>query len=316
MPTESGSSFPSGHRARIDGLDEPYALRLAEQEFRAAADHARSRLLEVTLGKPTELGLAKEIMGGELFLGAKEVGATFGVELPPDDLKTTVPFSFSQLEAAKAGGGSFLRLRVSGLTMAGMEQRIQPRWAGDGRNKGQVLYAKPEARWYGSEDFFNKDKMSSDWVLAAKDLVPGSLGLNALDQMEVLAKHVRKTVFGGLEEIPSAWAQALAEFENAKEGIRAIIVSDWQEAARRISGLQLFTLSGRLPVDGLSDAMVWRDHRGDMMPYVYERTPRRSSGENFVDIGSFDSAGAGVSYWYSNDGNGGLGVSFSPRSLL
>lgn len=196
-------SFDDNDRARIDGLVDADALRAAESKFRDAAEYARSRLLEVTLGEPATLGLAQEIVGEELFLGSQEVGATYGVRLPPDDLlRTTIPFSADQLEAAKNRGDSFLTLRVPSMTMFKIEEMIQPRWNNDGRGKGKVFYAEPKERWYRGEDFFNKDNTSSGWVLAAKDVLPGSLGLNALEKIEVLAKHVREVIFNGHRKSP------------------------------------------------------------------------------------------------------------------
>ena len=149
------------------------------------------------LAQPEGLGVefqeAQEIFGKD-FLGPEALAKTFGIEL--GDMQKDVleiQFSKEELEQAKKLG-MMLVLRVptdkdnKPLTIDKMREMFaggDTLGKADGK-KGQMFYWKKGEAWYDKEEFATKATPSLGWGLAAKAVLPESLGKNWDKQEEVL----------------------------------------------------------------------------------------------------------------------------------
>jgi len=271
---------------------------------------------------------AKEIMGND-FMGPEQVAAAFNfdpttIEVPP------IPFSAQELERAKQLG-QFLILRIdkdnggNPLTM----QRIGIILNDKLKDNGKVF---SNLDWQQTEEFFTTDFPKARWALVSKDLLgyenngqikdedeaKVSTNKNYLEQTQVLINYLKNEVFQG-GTIPLEYTQAIAEFDQEKASIGAIIESsngtEWKRAAEMLENLQITQLLRQSSVEALYDLIVYFQITGvRLLSNQYVWTSCRASDGYLVRVGSFWFVGASVSGSEPDSRYDNLGVSFS-RSL-
>lgn len=259
---------------------------------------------------------AKEIMGEEFF-GPEEIEKAFGIRVNPDRIPG-IPFAGENLERARELG-QFLILRVdtaddgTPLTMVEINKLLKGKVSGgakalyDNDGSGQL---KDDA-WYRGEAFATQDPPRLSWALVGKEVLPDSSNKNYLEQTVEIVDYLKNEVFAG-KEIPVEFQSAISEFEKAKDEIGKLIDNDWQKAAKQLEELAITKLTRQTPVEILYDILVYFQNTGDrLLENMYTWTAKRSSGGEFVSVGSFDADGAYVGGADPRDQDVSLGVSFS-----
>lgn len=252
---------------------------------------------------------ASEIMGEGNYFGPEAVKKAFGITLTADQIPQ-IPFSKVELERAKSLG-QMLVLRIdkaskgTPLTMKKTDEIAGPQLKATG--KGRLFY---DTDWYQNEKFFTEDSPRAGWALVSKNVLPDSTDKNDLKQTEVLAHELSK-VFKGMK-ISKDVQKALKQFEDDKGKIEELLKTNWQEAAHRLSQLDINKLFRRSPVEIIYDLlMVLRNSDKRLLEDRYERTSYQSSRGKLVDLGGFDADGVYVYSWYPHHGDSSFGVSFS-----
>lgn len=253
------------------------------------------------------IDLAVELLGSDNVLGPEAVKKAFGIELrgeaPP------IPFSKAELERA-AELGQMLVLRVpmadgTPLTMEKMEQILADQFEKD--EKGSVFY---DTDWYKEEEFFTEETPGFGWALVSREIIPNSDSKNYHEQTARLAEHVKLSIFD--DALPPEWREAIDEFYEQKDKLEKLVAEDWQEAAKQLSALKLNKMARHTPVEAIYDLMLRFQNDGQrLLENMYTWTNRLSSDGELVDVGRFDSTGAGVSSDRPGLSVGHLGVSLS-----
>lgn len=149
-------------------------------------------------GSTLEFREAQEIFG-EDFLGPEALAKTFGIELG-DMQKDVLEIQFSRAELEQAKQlGMMLVLRVptdkdnKPLTINRMREMFSGEdTLGDpAKKKSKIFYRKKGEGWYENEEFATKATPSLGWGLAAKAVLPESLGKNWDQQEEVLKEWAK-----------------------------------------------------------------------------------------------------------------------------
>jgi len=302
------------NRRQIAELD-PYGLRkIANQkigeEFLDLAGALKGETeLSESVGQ-TSLEQAETILGRENLYGPAAVKKALGIEIRPNEIPP-LNFSPAELERAKELN-QFLILRVDKsplgdpLTMKKIME-IKDNQTTDG---GKLLY---DIDWYKNEKFFANEPLRLSWALVTKELIPGSTGINYLQQTEKLAGYIKSEAFKN-QRLPKEYQEALDEFQREKIIIEPLIDSDWQAAASRLEQLKITKLFRRSPAEIIYDLAVVKDGKlsNEMfLPAVYDWSKSRDSDGGFVDAGDFLAGGADVCSGSPDDVSSDLGVCLS-----
>jgi MoxR-like ATPase len=268
-------------------------------------------IIEYGEGFNMSIAEAQEVMGEANVRGPEVVERAFGVhvsEILP------IPFSRQDLETAKRLG-QVLEYRVDylaggePLTLKNMKELIHPEMQRSG--KGTLFYGQD---WYNSEAFFTDETPRAGWALVSKEVIPGSLSKNYLQQTDVIAEHIVDAVFKG-QELPPEYQEAVDEYASKRSAIESLMTSNWQEAAKQLSELKITKMTRQTAVEAMYDiALAHLGSEERMLETKYSWTNTRSSDGNLVLVGGFDSDGADVDDVHPGYSDGNLGVSFS-RSL-
>ncbi len=252
---------------------------------------------------------AKELYG-EDFLGPEAVKGTWGVELSDDEIPD-IQFSEEELKRAKELG-QFLILRIDKapdgqpLTMEKMQELLQPKFDKD--IKGKIFF---DTSPYKDEGFFTKDKPRAKWALVSKEVIPGSISKNHLEQTQLLADYLQQEVFKD-SVLPPGYQEAIEEFDKQKAAIANMLISDWQEAAKKLSELKLNQLARQTPVEAIYDILAYfKTNNKRLLEKKYNWTSRRTSSGNLVSLGSADSSGANVYGWNPDNSTSNRGIALS-----
>jgi len=252
---------------------------------------------------------ARDIMGDEFF-GPDEVENAFGFEIDRD-LIPEIPFSVQELAEAKANG-QYLMLYVpkradgTNITAQGLVDALQEQFERDG--KGKIQY---DTSWYNGESFYTTDTPRNAWRLITKDVIPGSLSHNYLQQTEDIVKYLKDTVFKG-RSVPADYQEAIDEFERENNDLRRNLSSKWQESANKLAGLKLTQMTRQTFVEERYGWLVYFQNRNNrLLENRYNWTGSQASDGNLVGVGDADAHGAGVGYWKPGSSDGGVGVVFS-----
>ena len=153
--------------------------------------------------------------------------------------------------------------------------------------------------------------------MVSKAEIPDSTSKNYLQQTEKIIEYLANAVFKDVDsdKVPPEYAEAMDEFEAQKAEIAALISSNWQEAARRLSELKINKLTRQSPVDAMYDFLMYlQNNNARLLESKYTCTCRRASAGRLVSFGLSAAAGASVDRWSTGTAYGLLGVAFS-RSL-
>lgn len=252
---------------------------------------------------------ARDIMGNEFF-GPDEVESAFGFEIDRD-LIPEIPFSAQELSEAKANG-QYLMLyvprRADGMpiTAQGLVDALQEDF--NRSSKGKIQY---DTSWYNGESFYTSDTPRTAWRLNTKDVIPGSLSHNYLQQTEDIVKYLKDTVFKG-RSIPSDYQEAIDEFEREKNGLKRNLSNKWKESADKLAGLKLTQMTRPTFVEERYSWLVYFQNRGQRLQESrYTWTGSQASRGRLVGVGDADTSGARVGGWLPGYSNGDVGVVFS-----
>ncbi len=252
---------------------------------------------------------ARDIMGEEFF-GPDEVENAFGFEIDRD-LIPEIPFSAQELAEAKANG-QYLMLYVpkkadgTNITVQGLVDTLQEQFDRDG--KGKIQY---DTDWYNGENFYTTDTPRAAWRLITKDVIPGSLSHNYLQQTEDIVGYLRNTVFKG-HSLPADYQEAIDEFEREKNGLKRNLSSKWQESANKLAGLKLTQMTRQTFVEERYAWLVnFQNRNNRLLENRYTWTGSQASNGDLVLVGLADTNGAGVDGWEPEHSSGTLGVVFS-----
>ena len=264
-------------------------------------------------GMGEEMEKAKEIMGLDFF-GPDQVEKAFGFKID----RTSLPkmrFTPQELTKAKANN-QYLMLYVAKkadgtpITAKMLVNALQPQFDSDGKGKIQVDYNYTD--WYKNEKFYTTETPRTSWRLITKDVIPGSLNHNYLEQTEDIVKYLKRTVFNGIS-MSSDYKKAINEFEEQKKGIKKNISDqNWHVAATKLAELKLTQMSRQTFVEERYGWLVRFQNRNErLFEDKYNWTSSQASDGRLVYVGSADSGGAGVDSWLPEDSNDNVGVVLS-----
>lgn len=255
---------------------------------------------------------ASRIMDSNYF-GPEAVGKLLGISVRSERFPL-IPFSKEELEQAKRLG-QMLVLRAdkapdgTPLTMQRLQTLLQKKF--DAEKKGKVLY---NTDWYKDETFFTGEAPERGWALVGGQVLPDSTSKNYLEQTRVLADYLVNEAFKGIP-FPAIYSKAVSEFYRQIDTIEGLMSSDWQEAAKQLSALQINQLTRQTPAEALYDMLLQTQNKKEtdkrLLEDNYTWTNERSSAGDLVLMGSFDSRGAVVNGSVPDDSTSRLGVVFS-----
>lgn len=243
--------------------------------------------------------IARELFGQD-FYGAAEIERTFGIR--PTDLPP-IPFTYDELKRAHSLGHMLICrqsfLAGNPVTIAFMDKRM----GALGKQPARWDIANS---WSKDEAFQTSETSRQGWALVAKDVLPGSTNKNFWEQTELLAREYSQSM---------AHSLAVTEWDGAKDHIKSFMSSDWKEAARQLSALNINRLTRQTAVEVIYDALLRREIYGvQPLQNMYTWTSDRVSGGGLVYVGDFASDGAGVYYHGPRSAAPNLGVVFSRSS--
>lgn len=287
-------------------------LRLEPGTLNRFAQEGQIKVVTAPSGEKATGGDLAEVrqLFGEHFLGPEAVEKAFGIRINAGDVPA-IPFGRDELKRAKELD-HMLVLRVSRtkdgspLTMAKMEEMLQGEFERD--LKGKIFYDK---NWYKDEAFFTQDVPRPGWALISGQAIPDSTLKNYFQQTEALAVYLQKDVFGE-RMIPRHYLEAVIELMRQRQYLGDLVSSTWQEAARKLSQLEINQLIRQSPVEVAFDLLVSFQSTGDrLLSDKFTWTSRLTPDDKLVVIGRFGPKGLGVARWEPDDTDPTLGVCFS-----
>jgi len=268
---------------------------------------------------------AKELFGDRL-LGPEAIATTFGhklesITVPP------IPFTKAELERAKDLNMDLVLLPDTDpegkpLTMARMEELLQSKLKAEGR--GKVFFSS----WIKEEPFFTTDTPRAGWHLITREVIPGSLDKNYLEQTEELANYLKTKLYP--EGVPEPYASAITQYEEQRELIikkYPEIKTDmpgWQELSQDLANLKLNQLTREHPVETLAHLLMSLQTTNTRLlentnTWTNYRIPAGSFAGGLVLLGDFGTGGLRADEDRPGYLVGWLGVRFlasTPSSLL
>lgn len=263
---------------------------------------------------------AKEVME-DSFFSYREIEEAFGIKINRE-LIPEIPFSQDDLERARELK-QMLILRVDKkserepLTIAKMSELLKGKVKDGGKtllyDNGSGKIEDSDSAWYKKEDFITKETPKLAWALVGKEVIPGSLGKNYLEQTEEIVEYLKNKVFEG-KKIPSEFQAAIGEFEKSKDEIENLLAVDWRKAAEKLVNLQITKITRPTPVEVFYDLILYFQNRGERLLEDIPRftwTSSRNSNEEFIRAGFFTRSGVSFSPWGPDGADSYLGATFS-----
>ena len=251
----------------------------------------------------TQLDFARNLFqrGTECF-GPDEIAKVFGASLAPAaDEVPRFPFIEEELKRARELG-QFLVL-CGPISMAEMNKVFDNK-LGDGK----LLY---DTDWYRGEDFYLQEKTSWHWRLTTREVIPGSTSQNYLQQTKIIATYLTDQVYAG-QELPSIYAEAIAELDCREAELKKLMDTDWQKAAEELAGLALNHLCRETPAQVLQSVALSKCINHEyLLSDRWTWTMARSTDGHLVSVGLADSGGVYVDGDRPRLSYDDLGVRFS-----
>lgn len=271
-----------------------------DEEILEMLKSGRIRLLKAPLEPAPEKKLAMQeakSIFGEDFFGPKEVEKAFGLNLHSKDIPP-VKFSPVELERAKKLG-HMLILRVDKapegepLTMEKINDLLQEKFWDE--EKGVVLYSY-NGLYLSNQPFFTEQTPRVGWALVSKECVPGTGGVDYLDQTQELAQYLENEIF---DTLPDEYVSAVEEFQSQREDIEHLMdlnsdIYDIEEAVRKLGQLKLNRMLRHTMVEALYDNLLIFQNTGErLMEDVDTWTCDYLEG-CLLTLGRFDREGASI----------------------
>ncbi len=256
-----------------------------------------------------QIEAAVEILGKENVFGPKEVEKTFGVRVSevPD-----IPFSAKEIRRAEEMG-QMLVLRVDKteegkpMSIGAISDIVSKKWKNEA-----ILRTREGWKSFIGEESFTKNAARAGWALVSREILSDSLSKNYIEQTEVLIKTLKEKAFKDME-LPEAYEEAIEEFQSQKDELVRLMNNNWQEAARRLSGLKITQLTRQSLEEVVYDlAMYYDANKKRLLTDKYAWTSSLEPRGSLVDVGDFEFDGVYGRFEPGNRG-GGLGVSLSRR---
>jgi hypothetical protein len=258
----------------------------------------------------TSLEQAEKIMGEDL-LGPDAIKNAFDIEIKKIP---TIPFSESELERAKELG-QMLVLRVSEtaegrpLSIFEMNKLVKEKWEKD--DTGKLLWEGFDWTERFGEELTDKTTPHPGWTLTSKEIISDSTSKNYLEQTEQLVTYLKEEVFKD-QEMPAEYQEAIEEFQSQKDELTDLTESNWQEAAKRLSQLEINKLCRGSMTDTIYDILVHHNENKErLLENKYTWTNTISPDGFLVSVGEFDSAGVYGDRWFPDFRDDDFGVCFS-----
>ena len=279
---------------------------MSEEEVRAAFIESERKLTARKERKRKEFfdsyQQAREILGAENVIGPDEVGKVFGVTF---ENTPKIPFSKEDLEKAKELN-QFLILRYDELPNGRpiTAQELQSRFRID---QGRLVHSEYMER------LSSEETPRLGWSLTSKELIPNSTSKNYLQQTDELIAYLKTNIFP--EAMPQKYQAGIDTFEKKKSKLEALMSSDWREAAKQLSELEITHLTRRNAVEITYDLSLIQQTTGKrLLAKQWDWTSSRDASGNLVDVGNFNAAGASVDGFTPDNADSALGSVFSRMS--
>lgn len=257
---------------------------------------------------------AREIMGEEFF-GPDEIENAFGFGIDRS-LIPEIPFSTRELVEARMND-CYLMLYVpkksdgTNITAQGLVDALQEQFEHDGKGKIQSRQTLHHSKDLSVESLFTTDTPRNAWRLITKDVIPGSLRRNYLQQTEAIVKYLTGTVFKG-RDVPADYQEAIDEFEREKNDLRINLLSKREESANILVGLKLTQMTRQTFVEERYAWIVYFQNRNKrLLEKNFTCTGSQTSDNRLILVGETDAGGADVTHWPPDESWPGVGVVFS-----
>ena len=268
-------------------------------------------IIEIVDKIQIDIETARKLMGKD-FIGPDEVRSAFLNQVEIPSVLPLIPFTRRELKRAKELGQ--VLILHSPVTMAQIKSALN----GKLEDESKLLNNDDITDWYEDKSFFNTELSRADWTLITKEVLPGSLGKNYLEQTQILINYLQNDVFKD-KVMPKQYTKAVAEFQNyikANPDFADRITSDdeptWKAAAEKLESFQITQLTRPSPVEVLYFIAAYFQTTGErLLKYTRTWTGRHCHDIGFVDLGYFDTAGVRVSGRGPGGHSFGLGVSLS-----
>lgn len=300
-------------QVRSEAIADKHELKDAQEQFMQSQQKVEELLRKFpdlkdkVENKERKISIeqALEIMGESQFIGPKDIENTFGFS--PENVPE-VPFSKEELERAKELGQQLIlyvdsKEDGSAFTAQAIKE-ILPKETTDG---GTFFYND----WYESDEVTNKETPRAGWRLTTPEVIENSTGKNYLDQTQELVNYVQNKVFEG-KNIPKVYQEAIDGFNAQKDTLAELMNSNWQEAAKKLSGLKINQLTRENFTEILYHLAVQEKKSGNKnLASRYSSSNSLDSSGGLMDVGPFAWDGVVVSSNTPDRRNDIFGVCFS-----
>lgn len=256
---------------------------------------------------------AIKIMGSENFYGPGDVGSTFGFEVKN---VIDIPFSKEELERAKELGQELIFYidktnNGESFTVKKMKELTN--------NETTGMTTLVASDWFETDSVASLETPRLGWRLSGKEPLKDSEKKNYIQQTEVIVENLKNEIFK--TDMPSAYREAIEEFELVKESLRQPTESsnanEWKPAAEKLANLKINQMCRENYSEVLYRMALHEKKTGERLldptgrAVYYTWTNSRGSGGGLVRVGYFVSSGALVFGWRPGDSYSRLGVCFS-----
>lgn len=262
----------------------------------------------------TTKGLASLQFANRLFtqgtgcFGHEEILKAFGTELSFLVAEQVPPIPFSEEELIRARTlGQFLIL-CGPVSMSQINAIL-----GGELNKKKLLY---DNSLYKDKFFYTSELREWHWRLTTHKVIPGSMGLNYLEQTQVLAQYLQEQVYAE-QEMPEIYTRAIEELKDCETALAKLIVSnDQQKATEQLADMMINRYCRETPGQVLWSTTMFNLIDSEyMLPGMYTWTSQRFSDNELVYVGYVGWTGVGVGRDFPRCSNTLIGVRFSRSAV-
>ena len=240
--------------------------------------------------KPSCLHISNSSGSDIDIFGPREVAKIGGVMIPK--FTPSIPFTREDMRIA-CKLGQYLIFQVSKasdgfpLTMNKIRDSLGNKLEGDTFLKN--------SRFCEPEYFFSGSTPYAGWKLVSREVIPGSVGKDYVEQTQAIADYLRNEVYDG-QELPGEYQKAVDEFEACRENLRELLNDGhWRDVTGKCLNLKLNRLFRPTPVEVIYNLMVCLIvNQERLLEDTYASTRERFSDGGIVVVGEWDTKGIGV----------------------